>query len=289
MVRALVATRLRRRDGGGRDVPFSNLQHRNGVDTMELQVGRIDLSFHHVAAAVVLVGLERAGVHCQLHTAPHEEMFTMYARGKVDMVVGAWLPASHGKYLIGMTDQTVRFSVLYTPYCLWGVPEYVPAGQVASVADILKPEVSAQCNKVIQGINEGAGISRFSRNVIREYGLDKAGFTFRSGTIADCTDAFIRAHEKGEWVVVPLWQPQYLFHSYKIRALQEPRGLLGGMDQACIILRKDALAKLTPRAVTFLKGIRLGNAAVTDMDYQYVVEGMPLDRIARDYLDRVCI
>ncbi|WP_084738062.1 glycine betaine ABC transporter substrate-binding protein [Cystobacter ferrugineus] len=41
------------------------------------------------------------------------------------------------------------------------------------------------------------------------------------------------------WVVIPLWHPQFLHHRYTIRALAEPKGLLGGVDQATLVIRRD--------------------------------------------------
>jgi glycine betaine/proline transport system substrate-binding protein len=45
--------------------------------------------------------------------------------------------------------------------------------------------------------------------------------------------------------VIRLWHPQYLHYRYRIRALKEPFGLLGGTDQAKLILRKDRAGALS--------------------------------------------
>ncbi|QTD38903.1 glycine betaine ABC transporter substrate-binding protein [Polaribacter batillariae] len=249
-----------------------------------LQIGQIDLSFHKVAAAVVLNYFDSIGQQYQLHTAPHEELFKEYREGKIDLVLGAWLPSSHGKYIETVAKTTVKFSTLYNPFCIWGVPDYVPKTLVSSINDILKPANAEKFNKTIQGINEGAGISRFSRNIIKNYGLDTLGFKFKNGTIQDCTNAFIEAHKRKEWVIIPLWKPQFLFYSYSIRALEEPRGLLGTVDNATIIMHKNAVVKLKPKALKFIKKIKLGNQMVTDLDYQYQVLEKDVFEISKDIL-----
>jgi glycine betaine/proline transport system substrate-binding protein len=41
-------------------------------------------------------------------TAPHQEMFERYGAQQVDMLVSAWLPASHGAYLAPYIENTVK-------------------------------------------------------------------------------------------------------------------------------------------------------------------------------------
>ncbi|MFA0520887.1 glycine betaine ABC transporter substrate-binding protein, partial [Vibrio sp. 10N.222.55.E8] len=83
-----------------------------------------------------------------------------------------------------------------------GVPNYVPQEAISEVADLLKPEVVAKMNAQIQGINPGAGITRFSIEMMKEYGLSDAGYEFFTGTEDDCFRAFEDAVAKQEWVVV---------------------------------------------------------------------------------------
>ena len=117
-------------------------------------------------------------------------MFRRYGAGDVDLLVSAWLPASHGGYLAPHETETLRLGVLYEPYCIWGVPDYVPIDAVASVEDLLRPDVAARMGKLVQGIHPGAGISRFSKAMIEAYGLSRAGYHFETRTEADCFDRF---------------------------------------------------------------------------------------------------
>ena len=74
----------------------------------------------------------------------------------------------------------------------WGVPDYVPADLVRSVEDLAKPEVAGRMERTIQGIGPGAGITVFSLQMMKAYGLEQAGYTFRTGTTADWVGAFER-------------------------------------------------------------------------------------------------
>ena len=44
--------------------------------------------------------------------------------------------------------------------------------------------------------------------------------------------------------MVPLWHPQSLHQEVELRELSDPMGLLGGQDDATLVVRRDAAAKL---------------------------------------------
>jgi glycine betaine/proline transport system substrate-binding protein len=249
-----------------------------------IRLGHIALSFHEATAAVVQLILEKGGHHVVPSAAPHAEMFERFRRGDVDGVVSAWLPASHGVYLAPFERDVVKLGVLYSPYCIWGVPDYVPQAIVASVDDLRKPEATGRMNKRIQGINPGAGISRFSKQMISDYRLDEHGYHFEPGTEADCFGTFEEGVRNDDWLVVPLWHPQWLHHRYRIRALEEPKGILGGTDQATLVISRDLAGKLPPDLLSQLRTLSLGNAAVTALDFAICAEGRSPRQAAMAYL-----
>ncbi len=73
--------------------------------TSVIHVGHIDLSFHDASALEVEAILKKHGHVIERSAAPHEEMFQRMAHGEVDILVSAWLPASHGKYLEPFKDE----------------------------------------------------------------------------------------------------------------------------------------------------------------------------------------
>jgi len=230
-----------------------------------IRVGHIDLSFHDASAMEVDAILKAHGRLIERSAAPHEEMFRRMRRGEIDVLVSAWLPSSHGGYLQPFEDEVRKVTVLYEPYCIWGVPDYVPA-EVFGVADLLKPEISGRMEKLIQGINPGAGISRFSKAIVEQYGLAAAGYHFETGTEQDCFGRFERAVDDGRWVVIPLWYPQALHHRHKIRSLEEPKRLLGGTDKATLIVRHDAEARIGDAALAELSQLTIGNTRMSALD-----------------------
>ncbi|ATP28264.1 glycine/betaine ABC transporter substrate-binding protein [Chromobacterium violaceum] len=254
------------------------------MNTPRITLITIDLSFHAASAAVVAQLLGKHGVAVDELRAPHERAFALLAAGQGDMLCSAWLPGSHGGYLAPIENDVEKLAALYEPYALWGVPDYVPAGAVAEIADLKKPEVASRMIKRIQGINPGAGISRFSREIIARYRLDEAGYHFENGSLEDCAQAFEQAVARGDWAVAPLWQPQFLHWRHRIRALADPENLLRGRDEATLIARKDALARLPPAAVDDLRRLRLGNQAVAWLDHLICRQGATPAQAARQWL-----
>ncbi|KZB61475.1 glycine betaine ABC transporter substrate-binding protein [Thalassospira sp. MCCC 1A02491] len=233
-----------------------------------LTVGHIDLSFHKASCLEVEKVLKRHGFEVQRRAAPHEDMFELLKNDEIDLLVSAWLPASHDLYLRPIADKVTKLTVLYEPYCIWGVPDYVSELEVRSVDDLKKPASLDRMDKLIQGINPGAGISRFSEKMIDSYGLRQFGYRFNAGSEADCFDRFEQFYAAQRWLVIPLWHPQYLHNRYKIRALEEPQGLLGGSDQATLVVRNAAKDKIGHSALKALSAMYLGNAKVSALDDQ---------------------
>lgn len=92
--------------------------------------------------------------------------------------------------------------------------------------------------------------------------------------------------QKGEWAVVPLWQPQFLFANHRIRELAEPNGLLRGKDEATPLLRKRRVPELPVAAIEELRTTTLGNEEVTQLDYLVSLEHLSPLEAGRRFPDR---
>ncbi|MGL6313597.1 glycine betaine ABC transporter substrate-binding protein [Vibrio sp. WXL103] len=251
-----------------------------------IKLGVTDLSFHRTTASLATNVLTDMGFEVERVFSPHQENFTKLKSGQVDLLSSAWLPSSHGIYKADVEEAVplIELGLHYQPYALWGVPDYVPVESVAQVSDLVKPDVVAKMNSKIQGINPGAGITRFSIQMMEEYDLTEAGYSFFTGTEDDCFGAFESAVAKGEWVIVPLWKPQFLHHGYKIRELEEPKGLLGIVDRAVLLLREDKKSLFTPEQLLRLDTLRFSNEIIAELDYQVCREGGDQDAVTRKWL-----
>jgi Substrate binding domain of ABC-type glycine betaine transport system len=120
--------------------------------------------------------------------------------------------------------------------------------------------------RLIQGINRGAGISRFSTAMVDTTAWPKPAIisvpepkrNASAGSRMRCAD--------GRWIIVPLWHPQFLHARYRIRTLEEPLGLLGGVDQATLLVRHDAEERIGRAALDELARLHLRNARVSALD-----------------------
>jgi glycine betaine/proline transport system substrate-binding protein len=175
----------------------------------QVTIGVTDLAFHRVTASLVAQVLRGMGFEVNRVYSPHQDNFQKLKMGEVDLLTSAWLPSSHGVYKSDAEEVTplIELGLHHEPYALWGVPDYIPVEEVAEVSDLLKSNVVQKMKHTIQGINAGAGITRFSLTMMEEYGLNAGGYTFLTGTEEDCFSAFEHAVENKEWIVVPLWKP----------------------------------------------------------------------------------
>lgn len=252
----------------------------------KITIGVTDLSFHRTTASLVTHALEDMGFEVERRYAPHQENFKQLRAKEVDLLTSAWLPSSHGGYKADVEEvvPVIELGLHYEPYALWGVPDYVPAEAVSEVADLLKPDVIEKMKPHIQGINPGAGITRFSIKMMEEYGLNDAGYAFSPGTEEDCFSAFEQAVAKKEWMIVPLWKPQFLFYKYAIREIKEPKGLLGIVDRAVLLLREDKKALFTDAQIEKLDSLRFSNEIIAELDYRVCREGRPQDEVTLEWL-----
>jgi glycine betaine/proline transport system substrate-binding protein len=105
----------------------------------------------------------------------------------------------------------------------WAVPSYVPEDQVASVADVTRPEVvDRMATLVVQGTTPGAGLTMRSRQLVADYGLEKYGWRYEVGDLAAIIRTINVRIAAQEWFVTPLWEPQYLNRAHRLRPLDDP-------------------------------------------------------------------
>ncbi|SOU87650.1 glycine betaine ABC transporter substrate-binding protein [Tenacibaculum dicentrarchi] len=253
-----------------------------------INIGVTDLSFHHLTASLVSNVLIQMGFKINRIYSSHKENFEKLKSGEIDLLCSAWLPSSHGLYKNDVEKNVplLTLGLHYEPYTLWGVPDYIPFKNVSEITDLLKPEVHQKMNKNIQGINAEAGITRFSIKMMKEYRLDKAGYTFHTGTEKQCFDAFENAVSRKEWVILPLWKPQFLHYQYTIRELKEPKGLLGTVDKAVLLLRQDRQHLFTKEEITKLDSLRFSNDIISNLDYKVSREEKNIDKTTKKWLNK---
>lgn len=248
-------------------------------------IGHVSLSFYEVTASLVQHVLERLGHNVALQQGSHAEVYPMLANGEVDLFVAAWLPNAHGSYWEKYKDSTTRVVELYDDARLfWAVPDYIPASEVKSVADLAKPEVAARMQKEIRGPGADSGLMIGSKKIVAEYGLEAAGYMLVPGKPSDWIANFNENVAAQRWFVMPLWQPQYLNREHKLRVLDEPKKLLGDADSAWLVAHKDFRARIDAKTWKALQRMGLSIRAVTELDYLVNVKKLSPRDAARQWM-----
>jgi glycine betaine/proline transport system substrate-binding protein len=255
------------------------------AQSRSLTLGHVDLSFYEVTAKVVQSVLERMGYSVAVKTGSHAEIYPLLGKGEVDLFVAVWLPHAHASYWEQYKDSSIIVTTLFEDARLfWSVPDYVPATEVTSVADLRKPEVVARMQKEIRGTRPDSGLMIGSKKIMEEYALDASGYQLVPGKPADWIAAFDDNINAKRWFVMPLWQPQYLNRVARMRILDEPKQLLGGTDKAYLVAHKDFPAKVDKHAWKALQRMSLSVKAVTEMDYLVNVKKLTPEYAVRNWM-----
>ena len=188
------------------------------------------------------------------------------ARGDLDLMVGGWLPVTHGTYYAKYKDNLDDVGIIYTGGKNgWVVPAYVPESEVSTIADLNKPAVKSKLNGIIQGIEPGGGLMQASEKTIKDYNL--AGYNLQSSSEAGMLAGVSRAYQSKQWIVATVWSPHWLFQKWKVRYLKDPKGTLGGEEQIHAFASK-AFAGKFPRADVFMKHFKLTLADVEAIELE---------------------
>jgi glycine betaine/proline transport system substrate-binding protein len=251
-------------------------------------LGRIDESFHQVAAAIVEEVLLRMGHTVEVREGPHPEMYPLLERGELQLFADSWLPGGHGSYWEQIRDRVVEVAPLFEgARFFWAVPDYVPAGQVAALPDLTRPEVTERmATLVVQGTTPGAGLTMRSQQLVRDYGLDEAGWSHEIGDLQAIIRTVNERIAAGDWFVTPLWQPQYLNEVHDLRPLDDPRGVFPPPDRASLVAHRGSFDRLPERTRDVLRRIRYTVADVNAMDEAVNLDGLDPLAAARAWMDR---
>lgn len=220
---------------------------------------------------------ERLGYDVKLTLADIAIQYQGVSRGDLDIMLMSWLPETHKDYYRKFGARLVNVGPLYTHARLgWVVPAYVPADKVRTIGDLAKPDVADRLKKKIQGIDPGAGLMRLSAKAIKDYGLK--GYNLVSASGAAMTAALGRAIRRNEWIVVTGWSPHWKFAKWKLRYLEDPKGVLGGLERVHALARRG-LSQDAPEAFDFFTRmyLPLGElesvmAAASDSSYEKAID-----------------
>lgn len=197
---------------------------------------------------------DRLGAKVELVQTDVAPLYQGITRGDVDAMLMCWLPQTHADYWKRVEGKVEKLGTLYGGAKLgWVVPAYVPESEIASIADLAKPEVRGKLGGRIQGIEPGAGLTRLSQEAVKAYGLD---YTLQEASEAAMLSVVDRSMRGKRWVVATAWSPHWMFGKYALRYLADPKGALGGEERVHAIGRQG-LGKDNPKVAAFLSRLNL--------------------------------
>lgn len=182
---------------------------------------------------------DELGREVELMEAPISEQYQGIADGRIDVMLMSWQPATHAPFLKRIGNRVEHLGVLYDGARLgWAVPDYVPADDVDSIAD-LADHADAFSHRVV-GIDPDAGLTRLSEEAREHYGLDD--FELITGSGPEMTERLTAAVDREEWVVVTAWNPHWIFAAHDLRYLRDPGAMLGGAERVHALARSGFYA-----------------------------------------------
>lgn len=170
------------------------------------------------------VALEEQGADVTVEFANVDVIYSGVAIGKYDIAFDAWLPDTHERLWAEHGRQLEDLGAWLT-----GAELTIAVNEDAPIESLT--ELSGAADDFggrLFGIEEEAGLTGAAERVIDAYGLQELEF-FTESTPAMLT--MLRAAiDRGDNVVVTLWEPIWLYEALDIHNLEDPLGVLGDTD-----------------------------------------------------------
>ncbi|PWB36059.1 glycine/betaine ABC transporter substrate-binding protein [Pseudomonas sp. SDI] len=244
----------------------------------EVSIGYVDgwsdsVATTHVAAEVIK---QKLGYDVKLMPVATGIMWQGVATGKLDAMLSAWLPVTHGEYWAKNKDNVVDYGPNFKDAKIGLiVPEYVKA---QSLAD-LKTDDSFK--KKIVGIDAGSGVMLKTDQAIKDY--DLTGYKLQASSGAAMTAELGRAYAKQQSIAVTGWVPHWMFAKWKLRFLDDPKGVYGAAETVNNIGSK-ALSAKAPEVAAFLKKFAWQSKDEIGEVMLAIQEGAKPDAAAKDWV-----
>jgi glycine betaine/proline transport system substrate-binding protein len=224
--------------------------------------------------------LEEQGATVNVQFADVVVVYEGVAGGDFDLAFDAWLPATHEDYWAQHGDNMEDLGAWFDDAPLTiAVNEDAPIQSLDELAG-----AADQFDNRIVGIESGAGLTRITReNVIPTYGLD--GMEFIESSTAAMLSELSGAIDRGDNVVVTLWEPHWAYDAFPIRNLEDPENALGDPEEIHSFAR-SGFSEDFPEVAEWISGFSMTaddlyslenimfneNQAETDEEYEESVQ-----------------
>ncbi|MNF69979.1 Glycine betaine-binding protein OpuAC precursor [compost metagenome] len=243
-----------------------------------LSIGYVDgwsdsVATTHVAAEVIK---EKLGYNVKLMPVATGIMWQGVATGKLDAMLSAWLPVTHGEYYAKNKDKVVDYGPNFKDARIGLiVPEYVKAH---SLEDLKTDDTFKQ--KIV-GIDAGSGVMLKTDQAIKDY--DLTGYKLQASSGAAMTSELGRAYDKQQSIAVTGWVPHWMFAKWKLRFLEDPKGVYGAAETVNSIGSKGLEAK-APEVAKFLKNFQWESKDEIGQVMLAIQDGAKPEAAAKDWI-----
>lgn len=214
-------------DNGDGEEPGGGASGSPDAMNQEITIGAFNGWEEGIAATYLWkAALEENGYQVTVEFADVGPLYLGMSEGDYDVGFDAWLPATHKDYWEQYGDNMEDLGAWFEDAPLTiAVNEDAPIQSLTELAE----NADAFDNRLV-GIDPGAGLTRITKeNVIPTYGLEDMQFIESStpAMIAELSGAI----DRGDNVVVTLWQPHWAYDAFPIRNLEDPEGALGEPEE----------------------------------------------------------
>lgn len=201
--------------------------------------------------------LEKQGYTVELKNADVAPVFAAVASGNADVFMDAWAPVTHKEYLdkykgnleiLGANFKNARIGFV--------VPDYVDVKSI----DGLNANPQHFKGKIV-GIDAGAGIMGKAEKAIKAYGLN---LELQSSSEAAMLAVLKKSIDKKEPVVITGWAPHYIFSLYKLKFLEDPKGVFGRIETLQTVANQKFAAS-KPQLVNFFRNFKLDDLELSSL------------------------
>lgn len=189
--------------------------------------------------------LEQMGYTVKLQDADAGVVYAGLSKGDIDVFMDAWLPDMHKNYMEKYKGSIEDVAVSYPDGELgWVIPAYV--GGIESIEDLKGKE--ELFGKKIYGIEEGAGMTITSREMIQAYGLD---LEYQASSEPGMLTQAKRMISAKKPILFLGWRPHSMFVQWDLKVLKDPKGFFK-TSEVHVLVHKGFDQK-APEAYQFLK------------------------------------
>lgn len=193
--------------------------------------------------------LEREGYTVDLKNADVAPVFAAVAGGDADVFLDTWMPVTHKDYIdkfgarlemLGTNFKNARIGLV--------VPDYVKINSIEE----LNANAAMFDGKIV-GIDAGAGIMNKAEAAVKDYGLK---LELQSASEAAMLAILKKSIDAKQPVVITGWSPHYIFSNYKLKFLNDPKGVFGAVESIQTVANKDFVLA-NPQVTAFFRNFQL--------------------------------